>query len=243
MINSERCAEGTVPVGRPLTRAVAIPKYAKKWWAGTGLNRRHQDFQSCALPTELPAHQTREDSRRAWGRPLPVPRERLLDGRDHAEGAGLLEEERDDDDLAGLELARQLEELDPLAAGMQAREARRGHRDPGERLTGLGQELGALGDRRLDAHERVLEHPRAVDVHEEQRAGAVSHDAPVLGQEAHAADVLDGWVVNTAAREQTTDEQEEKPRSRRPSAGAASASWRHAPLNAPSATIAPKARS
>src|SRR5438270_4596315 len=56
MINSERCAEGTVPVGRPLTRAVAIPKYAKQWWAGTGLNRRHQDFQSCALPTELPAH-------------------------------------------------------------------------------------------------------------------------------------------------------------------------------------------
>src|SRR6266851_6409534 len=28
----------------------------KTWWAGTGLNRRHQDFQSCALPTELPAH-------------------------------------------------------------------------------------------------------------------------------------------------------------------------------------------
>ena len=62
MINAERCAEvptgkitGTGPVGRPLTRAVAIPKYAKKWWAGTGLNRRHQDFQSCALPTELPA--------------------------------------------------------------------------------------------------------------------------------------------------------------------------------------------
>src|SRR5262245_749073 len=27
----------------------------EEWWAGTGLNRRHQDFQSCALPTELPA--------------------------------------------------------------------------------------------------------------------------------------------------------------------------------------------
>ena len=24
-------------------------------WAGAELNRRHQDFQSCALPTELPA--------------------------------------------------------------------------------------------------------------------------------------------------------------------------------------------
>src|SRR5579859_4631467 len=23
-------------------------------WTGPGLNRRHQDFQSCALPTELP---------------------------------------------------------------------------------------------------------------------------------------------------------------------------------------------
>ena len=34
----------------------AIDKCVKKWWAGTGLNRRHQDFQSCALPTELPAH-------------------------------------------------------------------------------------------------------------------------------------------------------------------------------------------
>ena len=84
-------------------------KYARKkilsWWAGTGLNRRHQDFQSCALPTELPAHQTREDSRRARGRPLPAAHKRLLDGRDYAEGAGLLEEQRDDDDLAGLELA------------------------------------------------------------------------------------------------------------------------------------------
>ncbi len=25
-------------------------------WSGAGLNRRHQDFQSCALPTELPLH-------------------------------------------------------------------------------------------------------------------------------------------------------------------------------------------
>src|SRR5882724_9055482 len=136
---------------------------SKNWWAGTGLNRRHQDFQSCALPTELPAHQTREDSRRARGRPLPAVVARLLDGRDDAEGAGFLEEERDDDDLAGLELARQLVERDPLAAGMQTRETRRGHGDPGQRLTGLRQELGALGDRRLDAHDRVLEHPRAVD--------------------------------------------------------------------------------
>ena len=25
-------------------------------WLGAGSNRRHQDFQSCALPTELPSH-------------------------------------------------------------------------------------------------------------------------------------------------------------------------------------------
>ncbi len=25
-----------------------------KQWTGPGLNRRHQNFQSCALPTELP---------------------------------------------------------------------------------------------------------------------------------------------------------------------------------------------
>ena len=24
------------------------------WWCGAGLNRRHKDFQSFALPTELP---------------------------------------------------------------------------------------------------------------------------------------------------------------------------------------------
>ena len=28
----------------------------KKWWLGTGSNRRHADFQSAALPTELPSH-------------------------------------------------------------------------------------------------------------------------------------------------------------------------------------------
>lgn len=28
----------------------------KKWWRGTESNRRHMDFQSTALPTELPRH-------------------------------------------------------------------------------------------------------------------------------------------------------------------------------------------
>ena len=27
-----------------------------KWWSKPGLNRRHMDFQSIALPTELPDH-------------------------------------------------------------------------------------------------------------------------------------------------------------------------------------------
>ncbi len=27
-----------------------------KWWLGTESNRRHTDFQSVALPTELPSH-------------------------------------------------------------------------------------------------------------------------------------------------------------------------------------------
>src|SRR5438132_11730876 len=59
----------------------------REWWAGTGLNRRHQDFQSCALPTELPAHQTRQDNKGA--------RDCLFDGRDDADRPALLEDERD----------------------------------------------------------------------------------------------------------------------------------------------------
>ena len=31
----------------------------KFWWAETESNRRHKDFQSFALPTELSAHQKR----------------------------------------------------------------------------------------------------------------------------------------------------------------------------------------
>src|SRR6185369_17983307 len=60
---------------------------AKKiWWAEAGLNRRHQDFQSCALPTELPAHRASKTTRwaaecpgngevlRGLDRVLPLPR-------------------------------------------------------------------------------------------------------------------------------------------------------------------------
>ena len=34
----------------------AFYKHNFKWWLGTELNRRHMDFQSIALPTELPSH-------------------------------------------------------------------------------------------------------------------------------------------------------------------------------------------
>ena len=32
----------------------ALRTTGQSWWPGTELNRRHHDFQSCALPTELP---------------------------------------------------------------------------------------------------------------------------------------------------------------------------------------------
>src|SRR2546428_469539 len=73
----------------------------------------------------------------------------LLDGRDHAEGARLLEEERDDHDLAGLQLARQLRERDALAVRTQAQQARARHRQLLQRLAGRAQDLRALGDRQL----------------------------------------------------------------------------------------------
>src|SRR5688572_26521395 len=33
-----------------------------KWWPGAESNQRHADFQSAALPTELPGHAGRNDS-------------------------------------------------------------------------------------------------------------------------------------------------------------------------------------
>jgi hypothetical protein len=32
----------------------AEPRWTMKWWPGRELNPRHADFQSAALPTELP---------------------------------------------------------------------------------------------------------------------------------------------------------------------------------------------
>src|SRR5882762_9299792 len=108
-------------------------QWLKTWWAGTGLNRRHQDFQSCALPTELPAHQTRKSIKGA--------RACLFDGRDDTDRARLLEEERDDDDLAGPELARELGEDDARTVRLQAHERGAGHRETPDRRSGGVHEL------------------------------------------------------------------------------------------------------
>src|SRR3954462_1297666 len=37
--------------------ALVVSGIFKKWWPGTELNRRHADFQSAALPTELPGRE------------------------------------------------------------------------------------------------------------------------------------------------------------------------------------------
>ena len=51
---------GSSTVGRiaPLTPEKVWQCRELFWWAGAELNRRHEDFQSSALPTELPAHRS-----------------------------------------------------------------------------------------------------------------------------------------------------------------------------------------
>src|SRR5262252_5472951 len=41
----------------------------KKWWTGRELNPRHRDFQSRALPTELPVHRAATEQRHRLKRP------------------------------------------------------------------------------------------------------------------------------------------------------------------------------
>ena len=63
--------EGVLRVSSSTTRTADLREWTIGWWPGTELNRRHHDFQSCALPTELPGLPKRcraEDARpRAHG--------------------------------------------------------------------------------------------------------------------------------------------------------------------------------
>ena len=47
-------------MGVPYAPATLVLR-GERWWAGAESNRRHQDFQSCALPTELPARVLKVD--------------------------------------------------------------------------------------------------------------------------------------------------------------------------------------
>ena len=50
-------AVGIEPTLTVLETVVLPLNYAPiRWWLGTESNRRHEDFQSSALPTELPSH-------------------------------------------------------------------------------------------------------------------------------------------------------------------------------------------
>src|SRR5438132_7220259 len=197
----------------------------REWWAGTGLNRRHQDFQSCALPTELTAHQTRQDNKGTRGC--------LFDGRDDADRPALLEDERDDDDLARLERAGERGKHDATAGRLEPDELPARHREPPERRARRPDELRAAGDRRLDPREHVAELSRVVEIGVEHGPVPVPNEPPVRRLDADGADLRDPGVIGTGAeRERAQDENR-----------ARQAAPRHALLKAPSATIARNARS
>jgi hypothetical protein len=59
-----------------MVKAIVFGESIGKWWLGAELNRRHKDFQSSALPTELPS-QPRPDiesSKRLFGKTESCPR-------------------------------------------------------------------------------------------------------------------------------------------------------------------------
>jgi hypothetical protein len=48
--------DSALAINRPSESWAKESKKEKlEWWLGTELNRRHKDFQSSALPTELPS--------------------------------------------------------------------------------------------------------------------------------------------------------------------------------------------
>ena len=60
------------------TRSLAIGPLE---WPGAESNRRHHDFQSCALPTELPGQKKPPEPIRARARSIPMENVRLYRGR------------------------------------------------------------------------------------------------------------------------------------------------------------------
>jgi hypothetical protein len=54
------------------------------WWLGAESNRRHEDFQSSALPTELPSRMT---GSREYGSPEPRRKRKLVVADTLASGA------------------------------------------------------------------------------------------------------------------------------------------------------------
>jgi len=69
---------GKAEVGMSPSRA---GNAGKDWWTGGELNSRHRDFQSRALPTELPVHPGK--------RPIPYQTPRAVSSRSGAAGAAL----------------------------------------------------------------------------------------------------------------------------------------------------------
>ena len=66
-IRNSKLKKGNVTGNIFLPEDFKIKKGAKLvpfLWCGAGLNRRHKDFQSFALPTELPHHQSIEQGTR-----------------------------------------------------------------------------------------------------------------------------------------------------------------------------------
>ena len=87
----------------------------KRQWVGAELNRRHHDFQSCALPTELSRHGPESTAPRApwWARPERCP---------EAGATG----------------------LEPATSGVTGRRSKPTELRPREQLARLSHELGAI---------------------------------------------------------------------------------------------------
>src|SRR4029453_12395741 len=105
-----------------------------KWWAGTGLNRRHQDFQSCALPTELPAHHELSRITEGVGSVTLPSADRLLLAGVKVGAGGRLE----DDAIVVVDREGLVEDEGHVVLDEEAGQAGDGHRARGE-MEGQGE--------------------------------------------------------------------------------------------------------